>query len=284
MIRLGFLTVLTLFAFAGNSLLNRMALADSLISAEAYAAIRLGGGALALGVIVTLSRQSLGWLTNGTLIGAVSLAVYAIGFSYGYLRIDAGLGALLLFGVVQVTMFAAALAARQEAISVQRWIGTGIALAGLALLLLPGSVAPSPLFAAMMITSAIAWGFYTLAGKNATNPLASTAANFVYAAVAGVIAWWFVTLVPAAGSAPTPMTAAGVGLALTSGIVTSGMGYALWYLILPQLRTTTAALAQVTVPVITAVGGVILLGETVTATFIIAAALVLAGVAFSLRR
>ena len=284
MIRLSFLTVLTLLAFAGNSLLNRMALADALISAEAYAAIRLGGGALALSLMVSLSRQSFDWLAKGSVVGAVSLAVYAIGFSYGYLWIEAGLGALLLFGVVQVTMFTAALMARQEAISVSRWIGTGIALTGLALLLLPGSVAPSPLFAAMMVTSAIAWGFYTLAGKNATSPLASTAANFVFAAIVSLVAWLIVALLPAAGSAPTPMTAKGIALALTSGIVTSAMGYALWYLILPQLRTTTAALAQVTVPVITAVGGMILLGEALTLNFVIAAALVLSGVAFSLRR
>ena len=141
----------------------------------------------------------------------------------------------------------------------------------------PGAAAPSLPFAALMIVSALGWGFYTLAGKQATDPLASTAANFLYAAPAGLIAW---TLAPSTEI----LTPTGVSLALLSGIVTSGMGYALWYFILPQLRTTTAALAQLTVPVIAAVGGVLLLREDMTLIFVVAAALVLAGVGISLRR
>lgn len=277
MIRLSLLAVLTMVAFASNSLLNRVALAEGLISPDAFAAIRLTSGALALGFMVSLRQKTLSWLGKGTAVGAIALAVYAIGFSFAYLRIDAGLGALLLFGVVQITMFAAALVNQQESISPQRWIGTGIAFAGLILLLLPGAAAPSLPFVALMMVSALGWGFYTLAGKQATDPLASTAANFLYAAPAGLIVW---ALVPTAG----PMTGAGVGLALLSGIVTSGMGYALWYFILPKLRTTTAALAQLTVPIIAAVGGVILLGEGMTLVFVLSAALVLFGVGLSLRR
>ena len=277
MIRLSLLAAITMVAFAGNSILNRMALAEELISPDAFAAIRLTSGALALAVLVSFSQKGLGWLGKGSAVGAISLAVYAIGFSFAYLRIDAGLGALLLFGVVQITMFASALINRQESISTLRWLGTGMAFGGLVLLLLPGAAAPSLPFAALMIVSALGWGFYTLAGKQATDPLASTAANFLYAAPAGLIAW---TLAPSTEI----LTPTGVSLALLSGIVTSGMGYALWYFILPQLRTTTAALAQLTVPVIAAVGGVLLLGENMTLIFVVATALVLAGVGISLRR
>ena len=277
MIRLSLLAAITMVAFAGNSIVNRMALAEELISPDAFAAIRLTSGAFALAVLVCFSRKGLGWLGKGSAVGAISLAVYAIGFSFAYLRIDAGLGALLLFGVVQITMFASALINRQESISTLRWLGTGMAFGGLVLLLLPGAAAPSLPFAALMIVSALGWGFYTLAGKQATDPLASTAANFLYAAPAGLIAW---TLAPSTEI----LTPTGVSLALLSGIVTSGMGYALWYFILPQLRTTTAALAQLTVPVIAAVGGVLLLGENMTLIFVVATALVLAGVGISLRR
>ena len=277
MIRLSLLAAITMVAFAGNSIVNRMALAEELISPDAFAAIRLTSGALALAVLVSFSQKGLGWLGKGSAVGAISLAVYAIGFSFAYLRIDAGLGALLLFGVVQITMFASALINRQESISTLRWLGTGMAFGGLVLLLLPGAAAPSLPFAALMIVSALGWGFYTLAGKQATDPLASTTANFLYAAPAGLIAW---TLAPSTEI----LTPAGVSLALLSGIVTSGMGYALWYFILPQLRTTTAALAQLTVPVIAAVGGFLLLREDITLIFVVAAALVLAGVGISLRR
>lgn len=277
MIQLGLLTVLTLIAFAGNSILNRMALAEALISPEAFAAIRLTSGALALGLMVSLRQRSARWLRKGSAVGATALGVYAIGFSFGYLRIDAGLGALLLFGVVQITMFAAALIHRQETISRARWFGTAMAFGGLVLLLLPGTVAPSPVFAAMMVISAVAWGVYSLVGKSATEPLASTAANFLYAAPAALLVWFFIP--PTAA-----LTSSGVGLALLSGVVTSGMGYALWYYILPQLRTTTAALTQVTVPIIAALGGILLLGEEITLAFIASAVLVLAGVVVSLRR
>lgn len=277
MIRLSLLAAITMVAFAGNSVLNRMALAEEQISPDAFAAIRLTSGAFALAVLVSFSQKGLGWLGKGSAVGAISLAVYAIGFSFAYLRIDAGLGALLLFGVVQITMFASALINRQESISTLRWLGTGMAFGGLVLLLLPGAAAPSLPFAALMIVSALGWGFYTLAGKQATDPLASTAANFLYAAPAGLIAW---TLAPSTEI----LTPTGVSLALLSGIVTSGMGYALWYFILPQLRTTTAALAQLTVPVIAAVGGFLLLREDITLIFVVAAALVLAGVGISLRR
>mgnify|MGYP001060569386 CR=1 FL=1 len=144
MVRLSLLTVLTLFAFAGNSVLNRMALAGELIGPDTFAAARLVSGAIALAVIASIAHRGFGWLRQGSIVGAVSLAVYAVGFSFAYVDVDAGLGALLLFGVVQVSMFAAALMARQETISVSRWIGTGVALLGLVVLLLPGASAPSP--------------------------------------------------------------------------------------------------------------------------------------------
>lgn len=280
--RLFALTALTMLAFAGNSILNRLALADGSIAPDAFALIRLFSGALVLAVLVVATRPHgmTGWLRQGTVVGALSLAVYAVSFSFAYVGMDAGFGALLLFAVVQVTMFAAALVGRQETIGRMRWIGTLMALGGLAILLLPGSSAPPLLYALLMISGAVAWGFYTLAGKSSTDPLAATAANFVFATPVALAAW---LLVPAS-LAPGGISTGGVFLALLSGIVTSGLGYALWYSVLPRLRTTTAALSQLTVPVTAAAGGIVLLGEALTLTFALATLLVIAGIALSLRR
>ena len=281
MLQLSLLTTLTMIAFAGNSILNRMALADELIAPDVFAALRLTSGAIALALLMGVRQRSLAWVRAGSVTGAAALAVYAVGFSFAYVRIDAGLGALLLFGVVQVTLFAAALLARRETIHATRWLGTGLALVGLAVLVLPGlpgtTVAPSPAFAALMVVSALAWGFYTLAGREAVDPLASTAANFLFATPVALAVW---LIVPASLDA----SPRGVFLALLSGVVTSGLGYALWYFILPQLRTTTAALAQLTVPLLAALGGVLLLGESLTLSFAVAAFLVLSGIGLSLRR
>lgn len=347
--RLFVLTALAMLAFAGNSILNRLALADGLIAPGSFALIRLISGALMLALLVQLRPRLRGqasgrvneeatqsaqpsaspsatkgatqggrgdWLRQGSLVGALSLAVYAVGFSFAYLGMDAGLGALLLFGVVQVTMFGAALVRQREVIGRLRWLGTGMALLGLAILLLPGASAPEPLFAVLMIAAAVAWGFYTLAGRVAQDPLAATAANFVLASafaagltlLAGGLTW---LLPSAAGSALSSaiaaalgvaaetaagmemaagegavmnLSAAGVALALLSGVVTSGLGYALWYSALPRLRTTTAALSQLSVPILAAGGGVLLLGESLSLMLLVATVLVVAGIGVSLRR
>jgi drug/metabolite transporter (DMT)-like permease len=200
-----------------------------------------------------------------------------LGFSFAYVSLDAGLGALILFGGVQVTMFAGGLWAGERP-AARRWIGAGVALAGLVWLMWPGGgVAPDPAGAGLMAAAAVGWGIYSLAGRAAARPLASTAANFLYALPAAllVLIW-----LPSAG----PVTVRGVGLAVLSGAVTSGLGYALWYSVLPRLQASAAAVAQLTVPVIAMAGGMALLDEVVTLPLAAAAAVVLGGVALSLSR
>lgn len=271
--RLFLLVALTMTAFAANSLLNRAALADGLIGPAAFAAIRLASGALILGVLATRGG-SLGLFRAGRWIGVLSLTAYMIGFSFAYISLDAGLGALVLFGGVQITMFAGALLTR-EAIPITRWLGAALALGGLAVLLWPGSVGRSdPGGLALMSLAAVGWGVYSLQGRRSDAPLADTAANFLLTLPVGVVMWllW---------ADDVGISAAGVLLAVISGALTSGLGYALWYKVLPALGAARAAVAQLTVPVIATLGGVFLLGEGVTWLSALATALVLGGVALS---
>ncbi len=272
------LTALTMIAFAANSVLNRMALAGGDIGPAEFAAIRLAAGAAVLLALV-LARG--GRLPADGLraraVGAGALALYMLGFSFAYVSLDAGLGALILFGGVQVTMFAGGLWGGERP-SARRWVGAGVAFAGLVWLMWPGGgVAPDPLGAALMAAAALGWGIYSLAGRGAAAPLAMTAANFLYALPVALLV---LLLLPSAG----PVTAWGAGLAVLSGAVTSGLGYALWYSVLPRLQASAAAVAQLTVPVIAMAGGVALLGEGVTLPLVMAAAVVLGGVALSLSR
>ncbi|MCR9149531.1 MAG: DMT family transporter [Rhodobacteraceae bacterium] len=272
--RLMLLTLLTMTAFAANSVLNRMAVGPGLIDPIAFATVRVAAGAAVLAALM-LARG--GWRLGGPGrgIGVAGLTVYLLGFSLAYLALDAGTGALVLFGVVQVTMFAGALAQR-EAVPARRWAGAGLALAGLVLLLAPGiGAAPPAAPTAAMAAAGIGWGLYSLAGRGATDPLGATAANFLLAVpvVAGL------ALLSGAGLAEA--TWAGLGLAALSGAVTSGLGYALWYAILPALGAARGAVAQLTVPVIAAGGGALVLAEPVGLRFALAAALVLGGVGWA---
>ncbi len=275
--RLFLLTTLVMFAFAANSVLNRLALADHAIGPGSFAAIRLGSGALVLVGLILVRRQRLSLSGKSRVIGAGSLLLYMLGFSYAYLTLPAGVGALTLFGGVQVTMFSVALF-RHEQIPPQRWLGAVIAFAGLLWLLLPlgqGTVALSG--AVLMTAAAIGWGVYSLNGRHESDPLASTAANFVLAApiaIAVMLLW------------PDVLNASpkGIVLATVSGAVTSGLGYALWYSVLPRLQASAAAVAQLTVPVIAFGGGSLLLGEPLTLRFALATCLVLGGVALSFAR
>jgi len=207
--------------------------------------------------------------------GAATLALYVLGFSFAYVTLEAGTGALILFGGVQITMFAGALLAREQ-VPGARWIGAGVAFAGLLVLLWPlGGIAPDTQGAALMAAAAVGWGVYSLLGRGSANPLGATAANFALALPAGVLIFALL---------PDTVTARGAVLAVISGAVTSGAGYALWYSVLPRLAASVAAVAQLTVPVIAAAAGLVLLGEPVSARFAIAAILVLGGVIYSLRR
>lgn len=271
--RLFLLTLLTMVAFAANSVLNRAALADGAAGPASFAALRLVSGAVALWLMVRLSGGGLTWNGPRRRIGTASLALYMLGFSFAYVSIEAGPGALILFGGVQITMFIGALALG-ERIPLLRYLGAGVAFAGLMVLLWPaGGAAPDLVGSLLMLAAALGWGAYSLAGRGAKAPLADTAANFVLAAPIGLVAALLVQ---------DNMTATGAALAITSGVVTSGMGYALWYAVLPRLDASLAAVAQLSVPVIAMLGGILFLGEMLSLRFVLAAALVAGGVLLSL--
>jgi drug/metabolite transporter (DMT)-like permease len=265
------LTALTMVAFAANSLLNRAALAEGDIGPGAFALIRVLAGAVVLVLLVALRDKGLraprpNW-------GAVaSLSAYMLGFSYAYIQLDAGLGALILFAGVQVTMFAGAVLGGERP-HLARWTGMVLALAGLALLVWPDEqVALPPASVALMAVAAVGWGVYSLIGRGIADPLAATAANFLYTLPA-------VLLIPLVAGGLSDANTKGIVLATISGGVTSGMGYALWYSLLPRLGATKAALSQLSAPVIAVVAGAILLGEAVTLKAALASALILGGIA-----
>ncbi|WP_120499621.1 DMT family transporter [Roseovarius sp. EL26] len=275
--RLFLLTSLTMVAFAANSVLNRMALADGAIDAVSFGAVRLLAGALMLAVLCMMLRGGLVLRGPGRLLGTLSLLLYIFGFSLAYDGLDAGLGALVLFGVVQITMFAGALMLR-EFVPARRWVGAGLACVGLAWLLWPGSGAQiSPLHGGLMALAGFGWGLYSLNGRRGGDALQATAANFILATPVGVV----LMLASHGTQGIVAASWSGIALAVLSGAVTSGMGYALWYSVLPKLPAAVAAVAQLTVPVIAMVGGMLLLSEALTWQFVIAGALVLGGVAVS---
>ncbi len=267
------LTALTMLAFAANSILNRMAVWDAGMDPLAFAVIRVAAGAVVLAALV--------WRRVGRLPdyaparrwkGAASLGLYMIGFSLAYLTLDAGIGALILFGGVQITMFAASVMAR-ESVPPLRWLGAVVAMAGLVYLLWPrGAVSVDAGGALLMAGAALGWGIYSILGRGAADALEGTAANL------GLLLPVMVLPALVAGWALSPVALA---LAVTSGAVTSGLGYALWYRVLPQMAGTTAAIAQLSVPVIAVAAGAVLLGEPVTRELIVAAALVLGGIGIS---
>ncbi|WP_291077340.1 DMT family transporter [Hyphomonas sp.] len=271
--RLFGLTLLTMIAFAANSVLNRVALAGELIDPASFAVIRLFSGAAVLALIVlTRSGTKPALLTSRRAAGMAALLAYMLGFSFAYVSLDTGVGALVLFGGVQITMFAGALAMR-ERVPAAKWLGALIAAGGLAWFLWPApGTGIDPVGASLMGVAALGWGIYSLLGRDARNATAETAANFALAAPVSLLALLAVT---------PHVTLQGGALAALSGILMSGLGYALWYAILPRLAASTAAIAQLSVPILAAIGGIVLLGEALTARFIIAAIIVLGGIGLS---
>ncbi len=188
-LRLILLVALVMVAFAANSVLNRLALAGGEAGPAAFAAVRLVTGALALAVLLHLRGRPLPLGAPGRWKGAAALALYVLGFSFAYVTLDAGVGALILFGGVQITMFAGALAGGERPTAL-RWLGAAVAVAGLGWLLWPaGATAPDLAGAALMAAAALGWGLYSLIGRGARDPLAETAANFVWAAPLGLLVW-----------------------------------------------------------------------------------------------
>lgn len=276
--RLTLLTTLAMIAFAANSVLNRLALVDAGMGPAAFAVTRLAAGAVVLGVLVWGRDGGVNPALRASLkgvAGPLSLALYMLGFSFAYVSLPAGIGALILFGGVQVTMFAGAVILR-EAVPPQRWLGAVLAFGGLVWLLWPGGgAAPSLAGGLLMAAAALGWGIYSLMGREAEDALGSTAVNFLLAAPLGLLAFAIL---------PDQITTRGVVLAILSGGVTSGLGYALWYQIVPHLGSTRAAVAQLSVPVIAMAGGMVFLSEALSLRFVIASLFVLSGVVVSMRR
>lgn len=267
--RITILTLVALLAFAANSILARAALADTAIDPVSFTAIRIASGALVLWLIVRC-RPGLPEGT-GSWVSALALFGYAILFSVAYVSLTAATGALLLFGAVQVTMISWSLV-QGDRLAPGQWTGFGLALAGLVWLLAPGLARPPPMPATLMLLAGVAWGIYTLRARGAGDPTRVTARNFLLAsAPALVVAVGFY------GRASSD--AAGIGLAVASGALASGLGYAVWYAALKHIRTSTAAVAQLSVPVITAVAGVGLLAEPLSLRLVLAGAAVLGGIA-----
>ncbi len=269
------LTIFTLLAFAANSLLCRMALGGDLIDPLSFTAIRLVSGAVALMPIARMVAESKQRRrTTGSWGSGFALFAYAAAFSLAYVTLGAGVGALILFGSVQVTMLGAALKSG-ETLGLVQWLGSGVAIGGLTYLVLPGISAPDPLGAILMCVAGIAWGVYSIRGGDVSAPVAMTAGNFLRAAPFAIIAG-AITLSSA------HLKPAGILLALTSGIVTSGLGYVLWYKALKSLTTIRASVVQLVVPVLAAFGGVAFLSEQVSVRLVVASILILGGVALAI--
>lgn len=269
--RILLLTITALVAFAANSILNRAALVEVGMDPMVFLGLRIISGAVMLSLLVAFRGGAKQLLTAGSWISAGALLLYAVAFSFAYLSLDAGFGALILFGGVQVTMFAGAVIAGAKP-GLWQWVGSGLGLIGLAVVLLPGATAPPITGVALMLIAAFAWGVYSLRGRSVLSPLETTAGNFLKAAPVAAVIWL------AAGEG---ISAQGALLAIASGALASGIGYAIWYSVLPQLETALAAIAQLTVPLIALGGGILFLGEVFTLTFGFASLLILGGVALA---
>lgn len=267
--RVFLLTTLTMIAFAGNSLLCRAALKETAIDAASFTTLRLISGAMMLWLIVRISRRS--QAGSGNWLSAFALFVYAAFLSYAYAGLTTAMGALLLFGAVQATMIGHGIRAGEHLLKLQV-AGLVIALAGLVGLLLPGLSAP-PLFSSiLMLASGVAWGIYSLRGKGAGDPTRVTAGNFLRSVpISAALSMLMINR--------ASVDSAGFWYAVASGALTSGIGYSIWYTVLPSLKAAKAATVQLSVPVIAALGGIIFLGEPLTLRLVLSSAAILGGIA-----
>ncbi|MBA3770602.1 MAG: DMT family transporter [Blastocatellia bacterium] len=275
--RLVVCTGFALIAFALNSILCRLALRGDEADAAAFTAVRLAAGALVLGAIVSYGSRngasSARRKVGGRWISALFLFAYAILFSLAYLNLAAGTGALILFGSVQFTMIMASLV-RGERSGAIEWLGLAVALFGLIYLFYPGLSSPPPGSSALMAGAGMFWGLYTLRGKRSADPIGETAGNFLKSLPFGAAA--LLVFLPSLN-----LSAYGVLLAVISGAVTSGIGYAVWYAALRDLTTTRAAVVQLAVPIITAIIGIVFLGEIADLRLVISGMLILGGIALT---
>lgn len=268
-LRVFLLTGVALLAFAGNSLLCRIALGPVGMDAASFTAIRLVSGAAMLGLMLRV--HGVPGIGGGNWPSALALFTYAAAFSFAYLSLTAATGALLLFGAVQASMIGHGLW-KGERFSAWQWLGLSLALAGLLGLLLPGFSAPPLVGALLMLAAGVAWAVYSLRGRGMGNPIIVTAGNFLRAAPLGL-------LLVLAFNADLSVDAAGIACAIASGALASGLGYAVWYTVLPSLPATHAATVQLCVPVVVALGGIAFLGESPSLRLVLAAIAILGGIA-----
>ena len=268
--KLFFLITSVMTAFAANSVLTRLALTSNSIGPSNFALLRAASGALVLLVLVLIVQKQIPRFKFNSIISALSLVCYLIGFSFSYLTVDTGIGALILFGGSMVVMFASALFL-QEKIPLTRFIGVFISLLGLFILVNPGFSENSLFGVALMFLASFGWGLYSVLGSRQKNPLSNTAGNFIIA---------LIIIMPIAFIIPDKVETNYYGffLAIFSGSVTSGLGYSLWYWVLPKINITTASTAQLTVPLIAAFGGYLFIWESLNWQFYIAAILILGGI------
>lgn len=271
------LAALAMLAFAGNSLLNRAALAGRLIDPAVFTAIRLCSGAAMLALIMAMNGGGAIWPERGrwgvALGGAAALIAYAAAFSFAYARLDAVSGALILFACVQLTMQGVSLA-RGERPGGAQVAGLILAMGGLAWLLVPGASPPPLASAVLMAAAGASWGIYSLIGRGSSAPVLNTARAFILSVPVAILLGLF--------ASPALPTAAGVGLAVASGAITSALGYVIWYAVLPRLSVIAAGAWQLIVPSLAAIGGVLLLGEPLPMRLVGATVAIMAGIALTL--
>ena len=260
-----------MLAFAANSILCRLALAQGSIDPASFTLVRIASGVATLWLLLVLSGRARS--VEGSWRAGFALFVYAGAFSFAYITLPAGAGALLLFGAVQATMVTTGLV-RGERLAPLQWLGFVAALGGLAALVAPGVSAPPVAGACLMLGAGVAWGAYSLFGRGARDPLAATGGNFLRALpMAAVLLAFAATMVG------TKVDAVGLIYAALSGAVASGLGYSIWYAALPGLSPAQGASVQLSVPVITAVAGTLMIGETITSRLVLSSIAILGGIA-----
>ena len=269
------LTLIALIAFAANSVLARLGLTIGEIGPWGFSLIRLVSGAVILALLVSRKNGVIKAATYGSWSGAAALLVYTAFFSYAYLSLPAGTGALILFALVQVTMVGAGLFLGERLTALQ-WLGSILAMGGLIYLLTPNIAPPDPIGAFAMALAGLGWGVYSLLGRNTSSqsPTEKTAGNFLRAALLAAL-----LSLPVLFIWPEKLPALkGIGFAVASGAITSGLGYAIWYAALKSLPATRAAIAQLSVPPLAALGGILFLSEPITQRFMIATVIIFAGI------
>ncbi len=267
------MTAVSLVAFAANSILCRLALGSATIDAASFSTIRLLSGALMLLLLSRLTgRRTVE--TQGSWRSGAALSLYAITFSYSYVLLSTGTGALILFGSVQATMIISGLVSGERPTAAE-WLGLLIAVAGLTWLVFPGVSSPSPAGATLMTAAGIFWGVYSLRGRGTGNPIRMTTGNFIRAVPIAIVV--SVVMLPMLHLSPE-----GVLIAALSGGVASGLGYVVWYTALRGITATLAATVQLAVPFLAASGGVLFLSETVSARLVLSGLAILGGVGLAI--